>query len=118
MPVWFKIAIGGHMALLVGMGLGRFSYTPMVPALTGAGVLSAPEAGAVGAVNLGAYVVGGLASGWLARRFRPARVLQVCLALAALALLACMVPGGFWWLAWWRGLIGAAVAVMMICGSL
>ncbi|MEC8007261.1 MAG: hypothetical protein VX183_08680, partial [Pseudomonadota bacterium] len=23
------------------MGLGRFSYTPMVPALTGAGVLSA-----------------------------------------------------------------------------
>ncbi|MEC8055182.1 MAG: YbfB/YjiJ family MFS transporter [Pseudomonadota bacterium] len=116
MPVWFKIAIGGHMALLVGMGLGRFSYTPMVPALTGAGVLSAPEAGAVGAVNLGAYVVGGLASGWLARRFRPARVLQVCLALAALALLACMVPGGFWWLAWWRGLIGAAVAVMMICG--
>ena len=82
MPVWFKIAIGGHMALLVGMGLGRFSYTPMVPALTGAGVLSAPEAGAVGAVNLGAYVVGGLASGWLARRFRPARVLQVCLALA------------------------------------
>ena len=68
MPVWFKIAIGGHMALLVGMGLGRFSYTPMVPALTGAGVLSAPEAGAVGAVNLGAYVVGGLASGWLARR--------------------------------------------------
>ena len=80
MPVWFKIAIGGHMALLVGMGLGRLSYTPMVPALTGAGVLSAPEAGAVGAVNLGAYVVGGLASGWLARRFRPARVLQVCLA--------------------------------------
>ena len=68
------------MALLVGMGLGRFSYTPMVPALTGAGVLSAPEAGAIGAINLGAYMVGGLASGWLARRFRPARVLQVCLA--------------------------------------
>ena len=45
MPVWFKIAIGGHMALLVGMGLGRFSVIagsympPMVPALTGAGSL-------------------------------------------------------------------------------
>ena len=45
MPVWFKIAIGGHMALLVGMGLGRFSYTPMVPALTGAGPPAPPTAG-------------------------------------------------------------------------
>lgn len=104
------------MVLLVGMGLGRFSYTPMVPALTRFEILTAAEAGIVGAVNLGAYVAGGLISGVLAARFRPARVLQVCLLLAMLSLLASMLPLGFIWLLFWRGLIGAAVAIMMILG--
>ena len=116
MQRWLRLALGGHMVLLVGMGLGRFSYTPMVPALTAFEVLTATQAGIVGAVNLGAYVAGGLATHFFAARFRPARLLQACLLISMLSLLASMLPLGFFWLIFWRGLIGATVAVMMILG--
>ncbi len=46
MPVWLRLSIGGAATLLVGMGLGRFSYTPLIPALIEAGELTAAEAGA------------------------------------------------------------------------
>ena len=49
MPVWLRLSIGGAATLMVGMGLGRFSYTPLIPALIEAGELTAAEAGTVGA---------------------------------------------------------------------
>ena len=32
-PAWQRLAFGGGGAMFVGMGLGRFSYSAMVPAL-------------------------------------------------------------------------------------
>ena len=58
MPGWIRISIGGAAALLIGMGLGRFSYTPLVPALVESGSLTAAEAGYIGAFNLLGYLVG------------------------------------------------------------
>jgi predicted MFS family arabinose efflux permease len=40
--------------------------------------------------------------------------LQLCLAAALAALFASILPWGFLWLVFWRGLVGAAVGVMMI----
>jgi len=115
-PTWLRIAIGAQAGLLVGMGLGRFSYTPMVPALIGSGTLSAAEAGYVGAINLGGYLIGGLAVPWLLRRADRVTLMRGAIALSALCLAASVVPGGFVWLAAWRGLVGIAVAVIMIVG--
>lgn len=113
-PPWLRTAIGAQATLLVGMGLGRFSYTPMVPALIGAGAMSATEAGYVGAANLGGYLVGGLAVPWLLARAGAATILRACLVLSFAALAASAVPAGFAWLLACRGLLGVAVAVMMI----
>jgi VIT1/CCC1 family predicted Fe2+/Mn2+ transporter len=52
MPPWVRLAIGGAATLLVGMGIGRFSYTPLMPALIETGALGADAAGYVGAFNL------------------------------------------------------------------
>ena len=49
--IW-RLAIAGHATLLLGMGVGRFSYTPMVPPLITTGTLTEAEAGYVGAANL------------------------------------------------------------------
>ncbi len=51
-------AIPGMSALLLGTGLSRFGFTPLVPALVQAGWFSAAQAGYLGATNLAGYVVG------------------------------------------------------------
>ena len=60
MPPWLRLSIAGSATLLVGMGIGRFSYTPLIPALVESGALSASEAGYVGAFNLAGYLIGAL----------------------------------------------------------
>ncbi len=113
-PPWLRTAFGAQATLLVGMGLGRFSYTPMVPALVQAGAVSPSEAGYIGAANLGGYLVGGLAVPWLRAVADTRAILRASLALSAVLLGASAIPAGFLWLAACRGLLGAAVAVMMI----
>jgi predicted MFS family arabinose efflux permease len=116
MPIWLRYALGAQAGLLVGMGLGRFGYSPMIPALIQSGALSEAEAGYVGALNLGGYVIGALLTSKLRGRFHEAKILRACLALALLSLVASILPWGFFWLAFWRLLVGIIVAVMMVLG--
>lgn len=116
MPIWLRYALGAQAGLLVGMGLGRFGYSPMIPALIQTGALAEAEAGYVGALNLGGYVIGALVTSRLRRRFHEAWILRVCLVLALLSLVASIPPWGFVWLAFWRLLVGILVAVMMVLG--
>jgi len=114
MPVWLRLAIGGGATLLVGMGIGRFSYTPLIPAIILDGALTEAQAGYVGAFNLGGYLVGALCVPMLRRRFETVPVLKAALLLSLLCLVASIPAFGFLWLAWWRFLVGVTVAVMMI----
>ena len=114
MPVWLRLAIGGGATLLVGMGIGRFSYTPLIPAVILDGALSEAEAGYVGAFNLGGYLLGALAVPFLRRRYRTLPVLKAALLISLICLVASIFPFGFLWLVWWRGLVGITVAVLMI----
>jgi MFS family permease len=114
MKPWFKYAIGAQTGLLVGMGLGRFSYTPMIPVLIETGHLSEAEAGYIGALNLGGYVIGALITPWLSHRFHEAWVIRVCLLVASTCLIASIFPFGFFWLATWRLSIGIIVSIIMI----
>ena len=115
-PVWVRRAFGAQACLLVGMGVGRFSYAPMVPALIGNGALSADEAGMVGAVNLAGYIIGGLGAPILSRRLSTPRLLKGCLLASVVCLVLSAFPVGFLGLAALRGALGALVAVMMILG--
>ena len=116
MPIWLRYALGAQAGLLVGMGLGRFGYSPMIPALIQSGALGEAEAGYVGALNLGGYVIGALLTTKLRGRFHEADILRACLVLALLSLVASILPWGFAWLAFWRLLVGSLVAVMMVLG--
>ncbi len=114
MPQWLRLAIAGAATLMVGMGIGRFSYTPLIPALIGDGALGATEAGAVSAFNLAGYLLGALCAPFPRRRWGETRTLNACLVISLICLVASIAPFGFAWLAAWRFLVGAAVAVMMI----
>jgi predicted MFS family arabinose efflux permease len=114
MAVWLRLAVAGAATLMVGMGLGRFSYGPLVPALIRSDALSVAEAGYVGAFNLAGYLVGALVTPAVRERFREAAILKFCLWSSLACLAASIAPWGFAWLAFWRFLVGCTVAVMMI----
>ena len=114
MPVWLHLSIAGAATLLVGMGIGRFSYSPMIPALVEAGQFSAPQAGYIGASNFFGYLVGTLAAPLMRARWGEVQSLRICLVVALVCLIASILPWGFAWLAFWRFLVGAMVGVMMI----
>ena len=52
--------LAGLCAVLVGIGLARFAYTPLIPALIAAQWFTAAEAAYLGAANLAGYLAGAL----------------------------------------------------------
>jgi len=107
-------ALAGLAATLLGVGLGRFAYTPLLPALVAEGWLSGPQAALLGAFNLAGYLLGALIAAGLGRRWGPVPVLRAALLLTALSLGACAWNGGMVWLGFWRFLAGVTGAVLMI----
>ena len=100
--------------MFVGMGLGRFSYTAMVPALISSGELTALEAGRVGTLNIAGFAFGALISVPLRTRLNEYPALVTAIALSVVALIASAAPLGFAWLGFWRCMVGIAAGVIMV----
>jgi predicted MFS family arabinose efflux permease len=106
-------ALAGAAATCSGIGLARFAYVPLFPALVAAGWVDGAGAGLLGAVNLTGYLAGALLARAVARAVSVPRALDAGMALAALAAACCAWNGGLAWLALWRGLAGIAGGVLM-----
>lgn len=106
-------AFAGAAATLSGVGLSRFAYVPLFPAMVAAGWVTGAEAGLLGALNLTGYLAGALGGRFVARRTGTARALDLAMALAVLSCLGCAWNGGAAWLALWRGGSGIAGGILM-----
>lgn len=108
-------AIGaGLCAILLGIGLQRFAYGPLQPAMVERGWVSAAQAGTLGALNFCGYLLGTLAAVATARRLGTRRALRAGMVAATLCLALCALNGGFGWFVLWRSLAGAAGGVLMV----
>ena len=111
---WRRVALGGAGGMFVAMGLGRFSYTAMVPAMVQSGQLGEVEAGLVGGGNLVAFLLGAWLSEPLRRAVPIHRLLPGAVWLGVLALLASALPWGALWLGFWRGILGLLTGLIMV----
>ncbi|MDJ0387601.1 YbfB/YjiJ family MFS transporter [Roseomonas sp. E05] len=107
------VPLAGAGALCAGVGLARFAYVPLFPALVTAGWVDGAEAGLLGACNFTGYLLGALGGRGLGRRLGIPAALDAGMALVVVAFLACALPLGVAWLGLWRGLAGVAGGVLM-----
>ena len=112
-PSSLALAFAGVAATLSGIGLARFAYVPLFPAMVAAGWVTGAQGGFLGAVNFAGYLIGVLGGRTLAGRVGTARALDAGMGLAALAFAACAWNGGLVWLALWRAAAGVAGGVLM-----
>lgn len=107
-------SLPGLGALLLGIGLARFGYTPLIPALIGAAWLTPSEAVYLGAMNLMGYLAGSLLAAPLARHLSNATLVRSAMLFGTISFAACALNGGFWWFAPWRFVAGFIGAVLMV----
>lgn len=110
-------AAAGLSASLVGLGLARFSYTPLIPALIAAKWFSASDVVYLGAANLAGYLAGALAARAVATRVGAARALRAMMLLATLSFFASATPVSFTWFFAWRFLSGLTGGIIMVLAA-
>jgi len=104
-------------ASLVGIGVARFGYSPLVPAVIAAGWFGPGEAAYLGAANLAGYLAGALVGRRAAAGTRPAVALRAMMLMVAASFLACAQPAPFAWFLGWRFLSGLAGGVIMVLAA-
>ncbi|MFC3126605.1 YbfB/YjiJ family MFS transporter [Pseudoroseomonas globiformis] len=107
------VAVSAAGSLSAGIGLARFAYVPLFPALVAAGWVDGAGAGLLGACNFTGYLAGALLGRHVGRRLGIPISLDLGMALVVMSFLFCAMPLGLFWLALWRALAGLAGGVMM-----
>ncbi len=114
--VW-RAAFSALCANLVGIGLARFAYTPLIPALISEHWFSPAQAAYLGAANLAGYLIGALFAG----RIGSARLvpwLRAMMLVATMSFFACAWRLPFAWFFLWRSAAGAAGGALMVLAAL
>ncbi|MHA1152429.1 MAG: YbfB/YjiJ family MFS transporter [Alphaproteobacteria bacterium] len=114
-PSPWRGTLAGLCAMLVGIGLARFAYTPLIPPLITEGWFAPSQAAYLGAANLAGYLAGALLARRLAAVAGPTPVLRAMMVLATVAFFACAVPISYFWFFLWRfgaGLAGGALMAL------
>lgn len=116
-PDIWRATLSALCASLIGIGLARFAYTPLLPAIVARGWFGAASAAYLGATNLAGYLVGAVLAGAAARRVEPRWLLRAAMLLATLSFFACAWPLGFGWFFGWRLLSGVAGGTAMVLAA-
>ncbi len=106
----------GFAATLIGVGLARFAYTPLVPAVIEAEWFPPAQAAYLGAANLLGYLLGAITANHLASRAGAHKVIWIAAMVAILSFLCSAQSAPFAWFFGWRLAAGIAGGVLMVVG--
>lgn len=116
-PKITKAIICAFCTGLIGIGLARFAYTPLLPAVVDAHWFAPAAAAYLGAANLAGYLGGAVLGRPFAARLSAVVVLRAMMVLATAAFFACATPLGFLWFFVWRFAAGFAGGAMMVLAA-
>lgn len=116
-PSAWRSTLSGASASLIGIGLARFSYTPLLPAIIAAHWFAASAAAYLGAANLGGYLAGALLAGPVAKRLPAPAIIRGMMLLATAAFFACAWPVNFAWFFVWRFASGVSGGALMVLAA-
>jgi len=102
---WIVLAMG-TLVVFGSLGLGRFSYSVVLPAMQRGLGMDNKLAGALATANLVGYLSFSVLGGLLAARFGPRRVVATGLTLAAVAMIMTATAQSIAAAAAWRALVG------------
>ncbi|MDE2515718.1 MAG: YbfB/YjiJ family MFS transporter [Rhodospirillales bacterium] len=109
--------LSAFCASLIGIGLARFAYTPLLPAIIAAHWFAAAAAAYLGAANLAGYLAGALSGRAIAGRLGTPATLRVMMLAATAAFFACGFPLSFLWFFLWRFAAGLAGGALMVLAA-
>ena len=104
---WVVLAMGS-LVVFGALGLARFGYSMVLPAMQAALGLSNTEAGVVATANLAGYVVLSAIAGALASHYGSRVVVTIGLVVAAVGMAFTGLAGGLVAVLVWRAITGAA----------
>lgn len=113
----WRVALGGCLALAAAMGIGRFVYTPILPAMADALGWSRSEAGLVAGANFAGYLAGALLAGSARLTAPPRTILMATLAVVTLATAGMGLTHSFPAFLLLRAISGAASAFGLVFAS-
>ena len=116
-PSALHATLAGLCAVLVGIGLARFAYTPLIPALIDAQWFTAAQAAYLGAANLAGYLIGALIGRRLAAASTTPLTLRAMMLVATVSFFASALPLSFLWFFVWRLLSGIAGGALMVLAA-
>jgi predicted MFS family arabinose efflux permease len=116
-PSAWRSTLSGACASLIGIGLARFSYTPLLPAIVAAHWFAASSAAYLGAANLGGYLAGALLAGPAAKHLPASAIIRGMMLLAVVGFFACAWPVNFAWFFAWRFVSGISGGALMVLAA-
>lgn len=115
----YRPLLGGALALLVAMGIGRFAYTPMLPVMKEQLGLSVSLAGTLASLNYIGYFIGALVMAWMPLEDdqRKYHLITCCLFGSAGTTAAMALSDSYWLWSIMRGLSGLCSAMILVASS-
>ncbi|MDG1838818.1 MAG: YbfB/YjiJ family MFS transporter [Phycisphaerales bacterium] len=104
----------GMACMLAAIGLVRYAYGPLLPAMLHAKWVDPPSAAYIAGANFGANLLAALLCARLARRWTACRVAQWALLMGVIASVGDAFPLGVWWIGACRVLAGCTAAGIMV----
>ncbi|GMM91552.1 YbfB/YjiJ family MFS transporter [Vibrio fortis] len=108
-------SLAGLAATLVGVGIGRFAYIALMPALIQHGWFNQDQAAYLGVSTLIGYLLGAPLASYLLRFFSSGHLVRTAMVISTLSYFACAFEQApITWFYIWRTLAGTMGALLMI----
>ncbi|MCP4177276.1 MAG: YbfB/YjiJ family MFS transporter [bacterium] len=109
-----KYIFCGFSALFIGLGIGRFAYSPLIPSVVKYNWLTLPNANDAAGFLFWGYFASLILSSMLLKNISTVKSLKVSMLLISISFLATSVIHNFIWLALWFLIIGFNTGIIFI----